>query len=74
MELTCRRYDIPFVKSFAELVPAVEKMLVEKRMVLDDKGDLAGENVHLGKEKPKKWAQLEAENADLQKRIDELQD
>ncbi|RMZ66302.1 nucleoside 2-deoxyribosyltransferase domain-containing [Pyrenophora seminiperda CCB06] len=73
VELTCHRYDIPFVKSFAELVPAVEKMLVEKGMVLDDKGDLAGQNVHVEKEKPKKRAQLEAENAGLQKQIDELQ-
>ncbi|EUC26735.1 hypothetical protein COCCADRAFT_10472, partial [Bipolaris zeicola 26-R-13] len=44
VELTCDRYDIPFVKSFAELVPAVEKMLVEKGMMLDAKGDLVGEN------------------------------
>ncbi|USP79907.1 hypothetical protein yc1106_07181 [Curvularia clavata] len=73
VELTCRRYDIPFVKSFTELVPAVEKMLVEKGMVLNDKGDLAEENVHVDKEKPKKKAQLEAEKADLQKQIDELQ-
>ena len=73
VELTCRRYDIPFVKSFAELVPAVEKMLVEKGMVLDDKGDLQGENVHVKKEKPKKKAQLEVEIADLQKQIEELQ-
>lgn len=73
VELTCRRYDIPFVKSFAELVPAVEKMLVDKGMVLDVKGDLAGENVHVDKEKPRTKAQMEAEKADLHKQVDGLQ-
>ena len=73
VELTCRRYDIPFVKSFAELVPAVEKMLEEKGMVLDDKNDLSEDNVHVDKEKPKQKAHLEAEKIYLQKQIDELQ-
>lgn len=73
VEITCKRYGIPFVKSFAELVPAVEKMLVEKGMRVDAHGDLVGENVHTEKEKPRKKSELEREKQDLEMKLQDLQ-
>jgi hypothetical protein len=42
VHLVCERYRIPYVESFAELVPEVKKMLSEKGMQLDGNGDLVG--------------------------------
>ncbi|CAN9337432.1 unnamed protein product [Alternaria alternata] len=77
VHLTCERYGVPRAKDFTELVRFVEEMLKKKGMKLDNKGDLIGENVHVPKEKPKKYTQLEAkitqleaENAELQKQLD----
>jgi hypothetical protein len=72
VHLTCERYGVTCVKTFAELVPKVTAMLVQKGMQLDENGDLVGENVHVPKEKPKKKTQLEAEKAALQREVDEL--
>jgi hypothetical protein len=72
IHLTCDRYGVKCVETFAELVPEVEKMLKAKGMKLDDNGDLIGENIHVQKEKPKKKSQLEAEKADLQRQVDDL--
>jgi hypothetical protein len=72
VHLTCDRYGVKCVETFAELVPEVEKMLKAKGMKLDDNGDLIGENIHVQKEKPKKKTQLEAEKADLQRQVDDL--
>jgi hypothetical protein len=74
VHLTCERYGVKCVKTFAELVPEVEKMLMEKGMKLNKKGDLIEENIHVPKEKPKKKTQLEDEKAALQKQVDELQE
>jgi hypothetical protein len=73
VDIVCERYGVPLVRSFAELVPEIEKMLRTKGMQLDEHGDLVGENVHVEKEKPKKKPQLEAEKAELQRQIDALQ-
>lgn len=73
VHIVCDRYDIPVVNTFAELVPAIEKMLVEKGMQLDQNGDLIGENQHIDKPRPKKKSVLEAEVDDLQKQIAALQ-
>jgi hypothetical protein len=73
VDIVCERYGVPLVRTFAELVPEIEKMLREKGMQLDDHGDLVGENVHVEKEKPKKKPQLEAEKAELQRQVDALQ-
>lgn len=73
VEITCARYGVPLVKTFAELVPAVVKRLEEKGMRLDGKGELVGENVHVDKEKPKKIPQVEREKAELQDRIKALE-
>jgi hypothetical protein len=62
VNIVCKHYGIPFVTTFAELVPEIEKMLKEKGMELDDNGDLMGENVHIQKEKPQKRLQLEMGN------------
>jgi hypothetical protein len=40
IHIVCGRYNIPFVESFAELVPAIKKMLHEKGMELDENGDI----------------------------------
>ena len=40
VHIVCERYNIPFVETFQDLVPAVKKMLVEKGMKLDENGDL----------------------------------
>jgi hypothetical protein len=79
VHLTCERYGVPCVKNFTDLVPLIEEMLKKKGMELDNKGNLIGENVHVPKEKPKKYTQLEAkitqleaENAELQKQLDVL--
>ncbi|KAI2482869.1 Nuc deoxyri tr2 domain containing protein [Pyrenophora tritici-repentis] len=72
VKITCERYDVPMVESFADLVPAVKNMLHAKGMQLDGNGDLIGPNVHVTKEKPKKKTQLEAEKAELQREIDSL--
>jgi hypothetical protein len=50
VELTCSRYGIPFVKTFAELVTGVRVMLADKGMVLNDDGNLLGVPVN---ERPK---------------------
>jgi hypothetical protein len=42
VHLVCERYNIPYVESFAKLVPEVTKMLSEKGMQLDGNGDLVG--------------------------------
>lgn len=73
VHIVCDRYGIPVVNTFAELVPAVEKMLVEKGMQLDQNGDLIGENEHIEKPRPKKKSVLEAEVGDLQKQVAALQ-
>jgi hypothetical protein len=44
VELVCRRYGIPFVKTFWELVKSVRGLLEEKGMRLDARGDLVGRN------------------------------
>ncbi|KAF2843902.1 hypothetical protein T440DRAFT_473823 [Plenodomus tracheiphilus IPT5] len=53
VELVCKRYDIPYCKKFAEMVPAIPIMLEEKGMVLVD-GNLVGPNLHIEKPKPRK--------------------
>ncbi|RMZ66333.1 ankyrin repeat containing [Pyrenophora seminiperda CCB06] len=63
--LICDWYGVKCVKTFAELVPKVEKMLKAKGMKLDNNSDLIGENIHVPKEKPKKKTQLKAEKAQL---------
>jgi hypothetical protein len=45
VKLVCERYNIPFVRTFEQLVPAVREMLERKGMKLDGKGDLVGGNV-----------------------------
>lgn len=40
IHIVCERYNIPFVESFAQLVPAIKGMLTEKGMRLDERGDL----------------------------------
>jgi hypothetical protein len=40
VEIVCKRYGVPFVKNFEDLVPEVRKMLVEKGMKLNSNGDL----------------------------------
>jgi hypothetical protein len=45
VKLVCERYNIPFVGTFEQLVPAVREMLGRKGMKLDGKGDLVGGNV-----------------------------
>jgi hypothetical protein len=40
VHIVCERYNIPYVESFGELVPEVTKMLGEKGMQLDERGDL----------------------------------
>lgn len=72
VKITCERYDVPMVESFAELVPAVRDMLHAKGMRLDENGDLIGPNEHVRKEKPKKKTQLEAEKAELEKEVASL--
>ncbi|KAK1919673.1 hypothetical protein P3342_001966 [Pyrenophora teres f. teres] len=72
VKITCERYDVPMVESFADLVPAVRNMLHAKGMRLDENGDLIGPNVHVLKDKPKKKTQLEAEKAELQSMVDSL--
>jgi hypothetical protein len=62
VDIVCERYGIPFVTTFADLVPEIEQMLKEKGMELDENGDLVGDNVHIEKEKPKKRLQLEVGN------------
>jgi nucleoside 2-deoxyribosyltransferase len=42
VHLVCERYNIPYVESFGELVPAVTRMLGEKGMQLDENGNLVG--------------------------------
>jgi hypothetical protein len=44
VHIVCERYGIPYVESFAELVPEVTRMLGEKGMQLDENGDLVGSN------------------------------
>ena len=73
VHLTCERYGLKCVETFAELVPEVEKMLKAKGMKLDNNGDLIGENIHVPKEKPKKKTQLEAEKAQLEAEKADLQ-
>jgi len=72
VKITCERYGVPMVGSFAELVPAVKDMLYAKGMRLDENGDLIGPNVHVRKEKPKKKAELEADKAELQREVASL--
>ncbi|KAF1836575.1 hypothetical protein BDW02DRAFT_566839 [Decorospora gaudefroyi] len=73
VEIVCNRYSVPLVRTFADLVPEIEKMLRHKGMQLDGNGDLVGENVHTDKPKPKKIPVLEAEKRDLQRQIEALQ-
>jgi hypothetical protein len=44
VKLVCERYNIPFVRSFEMLVPAVKEMLERKGMQLDKDGNLVGGN------------------------------
>jgi len=74
VQITCERYGIPHVDTFAKLELEVRNMLKKQGMVLDGNGDLIGPNVH--KPKPKSHqnseAQLEADKIALQKQVDEL--
>jgi hypothetical protein len=74
VKLTCERYGVPLTSSFKDLAEKVEKMLVDKGMKLDSKGNLIGDNVHKRKPKPHQTseAQLEADKAALHKQVDEL--
>lgn len=40
IHIVCDRYNIPFVETFEDLVPAIKSMLEEKGMKLDENGDL----------------------------------
>ncbi|XPS79227.1 hypothetical protein M3J09_011213 [Ascochyta lentis] len=40
IHIVCERYNIPFVETFEDLVPAIKNMLEEKGMKLDENGDL----------------------------------
>lgn len=40
IHIVCDRYNIPFVETFEDLVPAIKNMLEEKGMKLDENGDL----------------------------------
>ena len=40
VEIVCKRYEIPFATTFADLVPKIKTMLHEKGMRLDANGDL----------------------------------
>lgn len=40
IHLVCERYGVPFVETFADLVPAIREMLAEKGMKVDGNGDL----------------------------------
>jgi hypothetical protein len=51
VDLTCKRYKIPRVKSFKQLVPAIKEMLGRKGMKLDKNGDLIGGNERVVKDK-----------------------
>jgi len=51
VQITCERYGIPHVETFAKLELEVRKMLKKQGMVLDGNGDLIEKNVH--KPKPK---------------------
>jgi hypothetical protein len=44
VKLVCERYNIPFVRSFENLVPAIREMLERKGMKLDKEGNLIGGN------------------------------
>jgi hypothetical protein len=55
VHLVCERYSIPYVESFAELVPEVEKMLYKKGMRLDENGDLVGSSWKLLRDGCCKW-------------------
>lgn len=71
--LTCKRYGVPVVKTFAELSIATTKMLQEKGMELDGNGDLIGNNTHVPKSKPKSRLEMKNEIAMLEKRVADLQ-
>jgi hypothetical protein len=43
VHITCRRYGIPFVKDFKDLVPLVKSMLSEKGLKLNDNNDVIDE-------------------------------
>ncbi|OAL06639.1 hypothetical protein IQ06DRAFT_288514 [Phaeosphaeriaceae sp. SRC1lsM3a] len=43
VEIVCERYGIPYVSSFAKLVPALKEMMENKGLKLDKNGDYAGE-------------------------------
>jgi hypothetical protein len=55
VHLTCERYGILYVESFAELVPEVKKMLYEKGMRLDENRDLVGSSWKLLRDSCCKW-------------------
>ncbi|OAL42740.1 hypothetical protein IQ07DRAFT_593549 [Pyrenochaeta sp. DS3sAY3a] len=73
VHIVCERYGIPLVENFEKLVSAIEKMLVEKGVQLDEQGDLVGPNVHTEKPKPVKKSILEKQNTDLLKQVADLQ-
>jgi hypothetical protein len=52
VQIVCRRYGIPFVKTFAELVMGVRVMLGEKGMKLDANGDLVGTKTRPDEQEP----------------------
>jgi hypothetical protein len=47
VKLVCERYNIPFVRSFENLVPAIKEMLKRKGMELDEEGNLIGGNTRV---------------------------
>ncbi|KAF1974849.1 hypothetical protein BU23DRAFT_588901 [Bimuria novae-zelandiae CBS 107.79] len=71
--LSCKRYGVPFVETFADLPGATVKMLKEKGMGLDANGDLVGDNTHVPKPKPKPKLELERENKAMKSQIADLQ-
>lgn len=52
VEIVCERYNIPYVSSFKQLVPAVREMMKRKGLELDGKGNFCGKGT--GSEKVEK--------------------
>ena len=64
VDLTCKRYKIPRVKSFKYLVPAIKEMLERKGMKLDKNGDLIGGNERVVKSKDAEAGEEQADDDD----------
>ncbi|KAF1965733.1 hypothetical protein BU23DRAFT_627122 [Bimuria novae-zelandiae CBS 107.79] len=73
VKMSCERYGVPFMETFADLPGATVKMLKEKGMELDANGDLVGDNTHVAKPKPKSKLELERENEGMKSQIADLQ-